>query len=125
LAALVNFEHDGGEGGYEASADAMWKAALMAFNYVASQVGASGFQASWAALKFYGEAMGIKGPFGVYKLEDALYPQYDLVGRLSTFIDDQREWLRDEAKKRLDEHPDGPTFVADRVWAHWQKLAAS
>ena len=122
--SLTEFDHDGGEDGYEASADAMWKAALAAFEYAARRVGATGFQASWAALRFYGEAMHIDGPFGVYRLEDALYPQYDLHGRLTEFIEENRGWLREQARDKLND-AEMASYAAPRVVAHWRKLVAS
>lgn len=120
IESLTVFDYvDGGEG-YEKSADAMWRAALAAFNYVADKVGATGFQASWSALRFYGEAMHVKGPFMVTKIEDALYPQYDLVRRVTDYIDEQADWLKEQAVERLQGdlshvHPD--------VLAHWRALA--
>lgn len=121
IQSLVAFE-EGGASGYEASADAMWKAAAAAFNLVAREVGATGFQASWSALKFYGEVMHIECPFSVFRIEDALYPQYDLPGRLASLLEEHRGWLRDEARKKLAgdlEH------VAEAVERHWRKLAAA
>jgi hypothetical protein len=49
--------------GYNESAEAMWKVALAAFNYASEVVGASAFQASHAALTFYGQAMHLQGPY--------------------------------------------------------------
>jgi len=137
--SLTVFDYVEGGDGYEKSADAMWKTALAAFNYTARIVGATGFQASWAALRFYGEAMGVKGPFMVLQLDDALFPQYDLPGRVADFIQGNRDWLRDEATKRLAKYEAEPTITytnddgeevtrptaAARVVAHWRKLVAS
>lgn len=110
------------DSGYSASADAMWRAAVAVFNHVASAVGATGFQASWAALRFYGEAMSIDGPFVIIKLADALYPQYDLPGGLQRFIDENHEWLTAQAREKLLGHDDDP-LVHPNVLAHWRKLA--
>ena len=122
IESLTVFDYaDGGEG-YEKSADAMWEAALAAFNYVSRRVGATAFQASWAALKFYGEAMHVRGPFMVIKVEDALYPQYDLPGRLAEFIHEQRPWLAEQAAAKLAENEDN-AWVVDAVREHWRLLA--
>ena len=108
--------------GYEQSANALWKAALAAFEYVAAKAGVSGFQASWAALHFYGKAMGIDGPFGVVRAHDALYPQYDVPAKVQGWLDeDWAEWLRDQAREMLKYH-DG---AATEVRAHWERLANS
>ena len=110
------------ESGYNASAEAMWRAALAAFNFVASEVGATGFQASWAALKFYAEAMRYDCPISVFKADDALYPQYDLPARLATWLEECRPWLREQAVAKL--NGQDMEFVAPAVEAHWHKLAA-
>jgi hypothetical protein len=114
--------------GYEDSADAMWEAALAAFNYVASEVGATGFQASFSALRLYGEIMHVKGPFVVIKAEDALFPQYDLQSRLEEFLEKAKPWIVEQANAKLDEIESDPNpeearrFVAARVLEHWRTL---
>jgi hypothetical protein len=119
IESLTVFDHDGSGGGYEKSAEAMWRAALAAFDYTARRVGATGFQASWSALKFYAEAMNVDGPFMVVKLEDALYPQYDLEGRVRDFIREQRPWLAEQAAQKL---AGDSGHAVDSVRAHWQAL---
>lgn len=136
IESLTVFDYvDGGEG-YEKSADAIWEAALAAFNYVARKVGATGFQASWAALKFYSEAMRVDGPFMVVKVEDALYPQYDVPGRVARFVEEQGPWLAEQAAEKLAEFEARPTVtytdddgnerthetVHPNVVAHWRRL---
>lgn len=128
IESLTVFDHDGGAGGYEQSADAMWKAALASFDYVARRVGATGFQASWSALRFYGEAMNVQGPFIVLKVEDALYPQYDLPKRLDDYLAEQVPWLAEQASAKLAEleaAPERERFVSPRVLEHWRKLAST
>ena len=124
LKAAVTYSYDSGSDGYQQSADAMWKAAVAAFNWAASEVGATGFQASWAALRTYGETMHIDCPFIIVRLEDALYPQYDLPGRLTEFIEENRGWLAEQASAKLaaqsDDFPAHP-----RVVKHWRKLAST
>lgn len=124
---------------YDSAADAMWRAALAAFDYAARGVGATGFQASWAALRFYREAEHVDSPFLVMRLEDALYPQYDLLGRLAGFLEENRDWLREQATKKLAEYEARPTFAytdadgnevtaptaAPSVVEHWRKLVES
>jgi hypothetical protein len=136
IQSLVSFEYVEGGEGYERSADAMWKAAIAAFNLVAREVGATGFQASWAALKFYGEAMHIDCPFTVVRVEDALYPQYDIPARVQRFIDDSGSWLRGRATEKLAAYEAEPVHewmddegeehhtptAAPRVVAHWRAL---
>lgn len=98
---------------------AMSMAAEAAFNYVAGKVGSTGFQASCADLNFLRRTRGIKGPFMVIKGEDALYPQYDLRGKLEKALTEWEPWLREEAQKKLAEdsvaHPD--------VIRYWKNLA--
>lgn len=123
IESLTVVDHDG-EDGYQQSADALWKAAAAAFNYAADKVGATGFQASWAALRFHREVMHVDGPFAIFMLHDALYPQYDLPDQLRRFIEDNRGWLRYEASRKLAEYEAGEArFAHPDVVAHWRKLA--
>ena len=111
----------GSTDGYSKAADALWKAALLAFNYAADQVGATGFQAEFAALKFYGEALSIDGPFGIVRANSALYPQYDEVAKVRGWInDDWHQWLVESAKKKLAKDTG---YAHPRVLAHWRALA--
>ena len=113
--SLIEKQHDYGTCVY-----ALSMAAEAAFNYVASQLGVSGFQSSMADLDFLRRVRGMKGPFMLIKGEDALYPQYDLPSRLAKSMEEWKPWLKEQAKANLREgfpvHPD--------VEAHWRKLAA-
>lgn len=108
---------------YTACIEAMRDASVLAFNYVADQLGVTGFQASVAALQAYGTVMHIDGPFMMQRLEDALYPQYDLPGRVLQWMDseDSQRWLVEQATLRLS----GDTeHVAPGVLAHWEDIKA-
>ena len=107
--------------GYSQAGDALWKAALLAFNYAADQVGATGFQAEWAALRFYGEALSIKGPFGIVMADHALFPQYDEVAKVRDWVESKwRPWLIEQAREALAKDL---SLVHPNVIAHWQSLA--
>jgi hypothetical protein len=114
IEGLIEQEHD-----YGTSAYAMSLAAVAAFQYVASAVGATGFQASCADLDIIRRTRRIDGPFILLKGDDALYPQYDLHKKLSDFLSEIAPYLKDAASKKIhennDAHPD--------VMAHWKKLA--
>lgn len=117
IASLVNRRHDYGTCVY-----ALSMAATAAFEYVAHKLGVSGFQASCADLDILRRTRRMDGPFMIVRAEDALYPQYDLQGRLTKTLDEWKPWLKEEAQKKIaessqdDVHPD--------VWRHWLKLAA-
>lgn len=116
IESLVNRDHDYGTCVY-----AMSMAATAAFNYVAHQLGVTGFQASCADMDIITRTRSIKGPWILLKGEDALYPQYDLKGNLAEFMESAKPWLKDEAKKLLIEKD---AHVHPNVKAHWEKLAA-
>lgn len=122
-AVSMDYDPDQPGDGYSKSADSMWKAALVAFNYASYLNGATGFQESWAELTFLQKSRRIKCPFAIWKAEDLLYPQYDLRGRFEEWIDspDTRDWLRSEAKILLAEKD--KDYVSPSVWAHWEMLA--
>ena len=114
--SLVNRDHDYGTCVY-----AMSLAAAAAFNYVSHQLGVTGFQASCADLDFLRRTRGMKGPFIILKAEDAVYPQYDLRQKLEKFLFENREWVRDQARKNIAEDRGYP--VSQGVMDHWEKLA--
>jgi hypothetical protein len=117
IEALVKREHDYGTCVY-----AMSMAATAAFNYVAGQLGVTGFQASCADMDILRRTRSLKGPFMLIDAEKMLYPQYDLREQLAEALTEWQGWAGDEAKKKLAEgngraHPD--------VLAHWRALAAN
>lgn len=99
---------------------AMSMSAVAAFQYVASKLGVTGFQASCADLDFIRRTRGIKGPFIIIKGEEMLYPQYDVAKKLEEATNSWKQWARDEAKNKLKEHGDAHPDVIK----HWKKLAA-
>lgn len=112
--ALVDREHDYGTAVY-----AMSIAATAAFEYVASKLGVTGFQASCADMDILRRIRHWDGPFMLVNGSDALYPQYDLTGKTTKFLEDIKPWLRDKARERL--HDAAP--AAPAVLDHWKKLA--
>jgi len=115
--ALIDGEHDYGTCVY-----AMSLAAVAAYNFVAHELGATGFQASCADLDILRRNRSIDGPFALIKGEDMLYPQYDIEAKVREYLSGWQEWASKEAKKKLAD----PTTIgaAPSVIAHWQKLAA-
>lgn len=109
---------------YNTSADAMWKCAVEAFNYAADQVGATGFQAGYAALAFLREVNHWDFPFAVIKGEEMLYPQYDIPAKVAGWLREWRTWAGEEARKRIAEHDGERNWVSPAVWARWEELAA-
>lgn len=101
---------------------AMSIVATAAFNYVANQVGVSGFQASCADLDILRRTRRIAGPFMLVDLNDTLYPQYDVQAKVAEYIAKNRDWQREEARKLLAKHALGDNVHPD-VLAHWRKLA--
>ena len=122
--APKDVNHDDMGDAYGRCVYAMSLAAIAAFNYVAHVEGVTGFQASCADMDFIKRSRHIKGPFGIYKVEDLLYPQYDIVGSISDFINDEdcQKYLKEEAQKLLDESGD---HAVPNVINHWKKLAGA
>lgn len=105
---------------YNAAAEAMVTCSVAAFNYAANAVGATGFQAGYAALSAYGKVMAKEGPFAVIDGNDLLYPQYNIEEKVNNWLNGWMEWASEEAAKRLKE--DGP--VHPEVRRRWERLAA-
>lgn len=115
IASLVSKEHDYGTCVY-----AMSMAAVAALNYVAGHLGVTGFQASCADMDIIRRTRHIDGPFMLINGADALYPQYDLPGRLAEAMDKWKPWLKEQAQKNLDSNTSAHPNVID----HWKKLAS-
>jgi len=115
--SLVNRQHDYGTCVY-----AMSMAAVAAFNYVASALGVTGFQASCADLDVLRRTRSLE----VFRVVDAsklLYPQYLTREHFPTQDDieaDCGEWLGNKARALLTESPNAHPDVV----ARWQELAA-
>lgn len=132
---------------YGRAGSAMAYAATSAFNTMARQIGASGFQASIAGLMAYGSIAGIRSPFGVVKAEDMMFPHSESPAESAIDMEaGWREWAKEEAQKKiaeydakgwtgespkLDENGDeipGEIETYDMVHpdvkAHWEELAA-
>jgi hypothetical protein len=139
---LVDRPHDYGTCVY-----AMSMAAVAAMQYVARELGVSGFQGSCAefdvlsrkgaelpllgqihpAFDFFRRSRRINGPFMVVRIEDALYPQTGPLAKVREALaeEDTRAWLRAEALKLLAAatRPDGTVDAHPAVVAHWRDLA--
>jgi hypothetical protein len=120
--APADENHEDTGGAYGRCIYAMSHAAVAAFHYVAKHEGVSGFQASCADLDFIRRIRSIKGPFILLKLDDCMYPQYDLQKRLPEFMEENKGWLCEEAKSQLELNKENPN-VHPKVRAHWEKLA--
>jgi hypothetical protein len=115
LSILENRDHDYGTCVY-----AMSIAATAAFNYMAGKMGCTGFQASCADLDVIRRTRSIDGPFILLKGEDMLFPQYDLHQKLDEAMTEWLPWAAEQAALKLRESG----RAAERVVAHWEKLAA-
>lgn len=127
IEALASRNHDYGTCVYAVSISAQ-----AAFNYMATVLGITGFQASCADLDVIRRVRMLKGPFAIFKLEDGLFPQYDLQKNFNDWLhsEENRKWLRENAQKRLDEYdaqkakdPNAPSMIHPRVLGHWVRLA--
>lgn len=115
ITQLIDKKHDYGTCVY-----AMSMAAVAAYNLVAHKLGVTGFQASMADMDILRRTRGMEDGFKIVNGENLLYPQYDVVGEVETWIEKMRPRTAESARKKLAEsgtaHPD--------VRAHWERLAA-
>ena len=112
---LTERKHDYGTCCY-----AMSLAATASFEYVASKLGVTGFQAGFAGLDIIKRVRNMDGPFMILDAEKTLYPQYDLREQANEWLSSDRlkEWQKEEAMKKL-KAKDACGDVED----HWKKLA--
>lgn len=113
---LETQEHDYGTAAY-----AMSMASDAAFNYIASKLGVSGFQAGFASMDVIRRLRGLKCPFILLIGEDMLYPQYSLPKKLKKAMGEWKKWARDEARKKL-ASSDSAT-AHPHVRRRWEELA--
>lgn len=95
-------------------------AATATFNYMAGQLGITGFQSGCADFDILRRTRHMDGPFILLKGEDALYPQYDLPAKLENAMEEWKPWLKEQAEIKLrgsHEH------THPSVLAHWKELA--
>lgn len=109
-------EHD-----YSTAAESPAIVAVAAFNFVATQLGITGFQAGWGELRFIQMSKGYEY-FILLNLDDCLYPQYDLHQKLEEFRTSKKAkaYLKDKAKELLKNEQE---WTLSEVKAHWEKLA--
>jgi len=114
IQALQEQDHDYGTCCY-----AMSLAATATFNYMAGQLGCTGFQASCADMDILKRTRMIKGPFMIIKGEEMLYPQMNPKAKLQEALDSWKEWAKEEVTRLLKESPG----ASPNVIAHWKTLA--
>ena len=92
-------------------------AAIAAFNYTASQMGLSGFQASYSEMLFLEKLRNIKHGFKILNFDNLLYPQYlkDFNLSAETLIRKNLDELKKAAKEELNRSP----YAAQEVRDHW------
>ena len=113
-------DHDYGTAVYAVSI-----AATATFNYMASRLGITGFQASCADMDILRRTRRIAGPFMIVDAKKMLYPQFDLHKNLSDAMDKWRPWAAEEARKQLAQLGTADSLGASPdVQKHWEMLAA-
>lgn len=105
IESLAAQQHD-----YGTCAHAMSLAATAAFNYIASKLGTTGFQAGAASIDTIRRIKHLKGPFMIVDVSDELCERDRSVTKVKDYIADSRVWLRGEARKKIESggyfHPD-------------------
>lgn len=116
--SITNYVKEG-EAGYEAAAENASKAIFEVANFMAENLGLTGFQASYAMVKAlknfsYPSSCGIR----IVDYDDFLYPQYE--EKLTSISASTWEVLQKEARRLLVENREN---AAAPVVAHWQSVA--
>lgn len=116
---LIERPHDYGTGAY-----AMSLAAHAAFRFVARRVGAVSYQANVACSDLVRRILRINNPFWIVDCGDMLDAQVDILAKTLENLQAMREWAKEEAAKRLNEHKAAePPFISAETLAHWKRLA--
>lgn len=118
MRAVLDRGHDYGTCVY-----AMSIAATAAFNYAASKLGCTGFQASLADLDFVRRARLIDGPLAIFKAADLCYPQYDLRTKFNEWVEKSQDWVSERCAELLRDMDATGGGAHPGVVAHWEKHA--
>lgn len=117
IRSLIKQQHDYGTCVYAVS-----MAATAAFQYVASELGITGFQASCADMDIIRRTRSLKGPFMLIDGTKMLYPQYDIIQSVRDAMTKWEKWASDECRKMLAQ--EDTRYVCFEVLSHWQDMAA-
>jgi hypothetical protein len=119
---LINYirEQVNGPHSYDTSANAMANAAIATFNYVSSEVGASGFQAGWAGMQIIRQIQGLEGPFGIIDGTQFLFPQYNIEEKVKKWHEEWKPHLGKMAKEKLE---NAESYVHPDVISKWEEYA--
>ena len=95
-------------------------AAIAAFNYTASKMGLSGFQAGYSEMLFLMKQRNLENGFSVIDFNDLLYPQnlYKFNITPDIIIRENLESLKTSARKLLQEN----NYASEEVRNHWQSI---
>jgi hypothetical protein len=119
IQALTNRPHD-----YGTCCHAMSLAAVAAFNFVAHELGTTGFQAGCAQMDFLRRQRHLNHGFQLIDYERLLYPQYvdELTITPEKLLEnpDVRKLVVEAARKHLAESHEG---THPEVRKHWEKLS--
>lgn len=93
---------------------------IAAFNYAASKMGLSGFQAGYSEMLFLMKQKNLENGFSVIDFNDLLYPQnlYKFNITPDKLIRENLESLKTSARKLLQEN----NYASEEVRNHWQSI---
>jgi len=114
VSKLLNRNHDYGTCVYVVS-----MSTIAMYNYMASKLGITGFQAGCVDLDIIRRSKGWE-MFGFENYENLLYPQYCNEEYFSTWLTSAKkykEWLKEKAKENLKK---GNKFAHSEVIRHWK-----
>ena len=114
----IEIEIPDGPYDYNSSAEAMVTAFEEVEKIVTKKLGLSGFQFSWAQMRYLGKSRNMKVGI-LIRLEDMIFPQYNLHEKLEEAIQNNREVIIEHAKEELA----NADLMVPRVKEHMQKIA--
>ena len=117
ISHLENMEHDYGTACYAIS-----MAAVATFNYMASKLDITGYQASCAGLDIIKRIRRLESGFTIMDYDKCFYPQYlnsqEYFPSAQYIIDNNKEWFAKKAKEKLE----NITGASENVIQHWKYL---
>jgi hypothetical protein len=110
--------------GYGRCVYSMAYAAVATFNYVASTLGCTGFQASCADMQILRQTRDLEHGFMIVDANKLLFPQYDPMREVAKFLEERRPELAAVARQKIAEDDASNVKAHPNVRARWEEIAA-
>ena len=112
--------------GYNQTGYSVARALLATEHLMAHMLGTTGFQHEYARLAFLQESMHSKTGIAIIDFDQLMYPQYDIVEKVTKWIEEQKKskGFKKAVRELIREDDSGENFMraCPDVREHWESL---